>query len=82
MLKLFRNLKPYTFAIAFVAVLVAAQTIAELFLPTLMSDIVDRGIVKGDIPYILRIGEVMLLVTLGGMVCALVATLFSSQASM
>ena len=82
MLKLFRNLKPYAFAIAFVAVLVAGQTLAELFLPTLMSDIVDRGIVKGDIPYILRIGGVMLLVTLGGMVCALVATLFSAQASM
>jgi ATP-binding cassette subfamily B protein len=82
MLKLFRNLKPYTLAIVLVAVLVAGQTIAELFLPTLMSDIVDSGIVKGDIPYILRVGGLMLLVALGGMICALISTLFSAQASM
>ena len=82
MLKLFRNLKPYTAAIVLVAVLVAGQTIAELFLPTLMSDIVDSGIVKGDIPYILRVGGVMLLVALCGMIFALVSTLFSARASM
>ncbi|MFI5369811.1 MAG: ABC transporter permease, partial [Spirochaetia bacterium] len=82
MLKLFRNLKPYTLAIVLVAVLVAGQTLAELFLPTLMSDIVDSGIVKGDIPYIIRVGGIMLLVALGGMVFALISTLFSAQASM
>ena len=82
MLKLFRNLKPYTLAIVLVAVLVAGQTVAELFLPTLMSDIVDSGIVKADIPYILRVGGVMLLVALGGMICALISTLFSARASM
>src|SRR5208282_2384765 len=82
MLKLFRNLKPYTFPIVLVAVLVAGQTISELFLPTLMSDIVDSGIVKGDIPYILRVGGLMLLVALAGMIFALISTLFSSRASM
>jgi len=82
MFKLFRNLKPYTFAIVLVAVLVAGQTISELFLPTLMSDIVDSGIVKGDIPYILRVGGLMLLVALAGMIFALISTLFSSRASM
>jgi len=82
MVKLFRNLKPYTFAIVLVAVLVAGQTISELFLPTLMSDIVDSGIVKGDIPYILRVGGLMLLVALAGMIFALISTLFSSRASM
>ncbi len=82
MLKLFRNLKPYTFPVALVALLVATQTITELYLPTLMADIVDMGIVKGDTPYILRTGGLMLLVAMGGMVCALVAALFSAQASM
>jgi ATP-binding cassette subfamily B multidrug efflux pump len=82
MLKLFRNLKPYTLPIALVALLVATQTITELYLPTLMADIVDLGIVKGDTPYILRTGGLMLLVAMGGMVCALVAALFSAQASM
>ena len=40
MLKLFGNLKPYTLAIVLVAVLVAGQTVAELFLPTLMNSCV------------------------------------------
>jgi ATP-binding cassette subfamily B multidrug efflux pump len=82
MVKLFGNLKPYALTIAFVAVLVAAQTAAELFLPTLMADIVDTGIVNGDTTYILRVGGLMLLVALGGMVCALISTYFSAQASM
>ena len=79
MLKLFRNLKPYAILIAGVAVLVATQTIAELFLPTLMSDIVDTGIMRGDTGYILRVGGLMLLVALAGMGCALVATFFFGQ---
>ncbi len=37
MFKLFRNLKPFTAAIVAVVLLVAAQAIAELYLPTLMS---------------------------------------------
>ena len=82
MFKLFRNLKPYAFIVAMVVVLVAGQTIAELYLPTLMSDIVDKGIVNGDTAYILRIGGVMLLVALADMACAFVAALLSARASM
>ena len=47
MFKLFRNLKPYTVAAVLVIVLVAAQAVSELYLPTLMSDIVDTGIMRG-----------------------------------
>jgi ATP-binding cassette subfamily B protein len=82
MFKLFRNLKPYAFIVAMVVILVAGQAIAELFLPTLMSDIVDKGIVNGDTAYILRIGGVMLLVALADMACAFVAALLSARAGM
>ena len=66
MTKLFRFLKPYRYQIALVLIFVFGQTMAELYLPTLMSDIVDNGIVKGDIGYIWQIGGIMLLVALGG----------------
>ena len=79
MFKLFRALKPYTLAVVLVIVLVAAQAISELYLPTLMSDIVDTGIMRGDTGYILRVGGLMLLVALAGMGCALVATFFFGQ---
>jgi len=82
MFKLFRNLKPYSTAVMLVIVLVAAQAVSELYLPTLMSDIVDTGIVRGDTGYILRVGGLMLLVALAGMGCALVATFFSARVGM
>jgi ATP-binding cassette subfamily B multidrug efflux pump len=82
MLKLFRFLKPYTAAIILVVALVAGQAFAELYLPTLMADIVDQGITKGDTTYILNTGGVMLLVALASMVCSLIAAYFSARAGM
>ena len=82
MFTLFRNLKPYTMSVVLVIVLVAAQAVSELYLPTLMSDIVDTGIMRGDTGYILRVGGLMLLVALAGMGCALVATFFSARVGM
>ena len=82
MMKLFRNLKPFALSIAVVLALVAAQAIAELSLPTLMSDIVDTGIVKGDTVYILRVGARMLLVALGGVLCSIAASWLSARVGM
>lgn len=79
MIKLFRFLKPYRLSIALVFVLVFLQSLANLYLPTLMADIVDIGIVKNDIPYILRIGGLMLLVTLVGTICAIIGSFFSAK---
>lgn len=79
MLKLFRFLKPYRLPVAAVLLLLFCQTLAELFLPTLMADIVDQGIVYGDIGYILRVGGVMLLVAGIGVVCLIVASYLSAQ---
>lgn len=59
--------------------LVFLQTLSELYLPTLMADIVDTGIVKGDIDYIIRIGGLMLLVAGIGTVCSVMASFLSSK---
>jgi len=82
MLKLFRHLKPYGIPVAFIIVLVAGQALAELYLPTLMSDIVDLGIVRGDTTYIIRVGGLMLLVALVDMAFAVVTALLSARVSM
>lgn len=81
MIKLFRIMKPYRWLVAAVLVLVFFQTLSELYLPTLMADIVDVGVVKGDTPYIWRIGGLMLLVALGGMACSIGASYYSSKAA-
>ena len=82
MLKLFRFLKPYTLSITAVLVFVFFQSISELFLPTLMADIVDIGIVTGDTGYILRIGGIMILVAVGGVFCTILGNLLSSRTAM
>ncbi|MED5020035.1 ABC transporter ATP-binding protein [Paenibacillus chibensis] len=79
MLKLFRTLKPFKLPILFVFLLVFFQSMSDLYLPTLMSDIVDKGIVNGDIPYIWKIGGFMLLVALGGAICSIGASYLSAK---
>jgi len=79
MIKLLRFIKPYRIAVALIVVLAFVQAMANLYLPTLMADIVDKGIVKGDTGYIWQIGGLMTLVTIGGTIAAVVGIFFSSQ---
>jgi len=81
LLKLFRFLKPFTFSVAGVLVLLFFQSLAELYLPTLMADIVNTGIVKGDIPFIWRIGTLMLLVAGVSGICSVWAGFLSAKIS-
>jgi ATP-binding cassette subfamily B multidrug efflux pump len=82
MIKLLRFLKPYTIPVCAVVILVFLQSMADLYLPTLMSDVVNNGITNGDLGYIMRIGGRMLLVALGGSACAITAAYLASHASM
>jgi ATP-binding cassette, subfamily B, multidrug efflux pump len=79
MIKLLRFMKPYRAILVLVVVLAFAQAIANLYLPTLFANIVDNGIVKGDTGYIWRTGGIMLLITFGGTVAAVVGIFYSSQ---
>ncbi len=79
MIRLFRFLKPYRALIALVFLLVFIQSLATLYLPTLMADIVDNGIVKGDTNYILRIGGLMLVVTIVGTIAAIISSYFAAR---
>ena len=79
MLKLFRLLRPYRGYVAIVLVLALAQSIGFLLLPRLMSDIVDKGIVKGDQRAILEIGGLMLLMSMAATLCAIAGSYFSAQ---
>lgn len=79
MLKLFSLLKAYRITIVAIFVLVFLQSLANLYLPTLIADIVNNGIVKGDTNYILRVGGIMLLVTILGTICAVVGSFYSAR---
>ncbi|KOY14526.1 ABC transporter ATP-binding protein [Paenibacillus xylanivorans] len=79
MMKLFRMLKPYRIPIFFILGLVLLQSLAELYLPTLMADIVNDGIVKGNVPYIWQIGGWMLVIAIAGTACSVTASYLSSR---
>ena len=79
MLKLYQNLKPFTVPIIIVLVMVFLQSMANLYLPTLMGDIVDKGIMVGDTDNILKIGGTMLLYVGGGVVAAVIASYLCLQ---
>ncbi|MGG3914379.1 ABC transporter ATP-binding protein [Rossellomorea vietnamensis] len=81
MIKLLKHLSSYKWMIVGIFVLIFIQSMSTLYLPTLMSDIIDKGVVVGDIPYIWKIGGFMLIVSALGAVASIVASYYSSKAA-
>ena len=79
MLKLSRFLAPHRRLLVLVLVLALAQSLANLLLPRLTSEIVDQGIVKGDQRAILEVGALMLLMSMVATVCAIAGSFYSAK---
>ncbi|WP_300678343.1 ABC transporter ATP-binding protein [Nocardioides sp.] len=83
---LFRVLKthlaPYKRWLGAIVVLQFLSVGALLYLPALNADIIDRGVVAGDQGYIVKIGGLMLLISLGQIVCSSTSVWCASRASM
>nr|WP_210728155.1 ABC transporter ATP-binding protein [Cellulomonas septica] len=76
------HLRPYRSAVVAVVVLQLVQTLATLYLPSLNARIIDDGVATGDTTQILRLGGVMLAVSLVQVVCAVAAVYFGAKAAM
>lgn len=61
MLRLFRFLKPYKKVAIVILLFTFLQTLGTLYIPALTAEIVNNGVAKGDISYIIRTGAFMLL---------------------
>lgn len=79
---LVRFLKPAWPLILTVIIFQLAQSITSLLLPTLNADIIDNGVVTGDIGYIWHTGGIMLALTLVQVACAIAGVYFGSKLSM
>jgi ATP-binding cassette, subfamily B, multidrug efflux pump len=75
-------LAPYKASLLTVLVLQAAATIAMLYLPTLNADILDNGVLTQDTHYILRLGGVMLGVSVLQICCSVGAAYFAARTAM
>lgn len=78
MLKLFRYLKPYWWKIIILFVAVGIQAWSAIQLPAIMAEIVNDGIVAGDLNYVWNAGFRMVLYALVASVCAVVANLIAA----
>ncbi len=75
-------LRPYRRDLSFVIVLQLVQTLATLYLPTLNADIIDNGVISGNIGYIMRTGGLMLAVTFVQIICSVCAVYFGARTAM
>lgn len=75
----FRHLKTYSWQIGAVIILTLAGILLELLLPTLMANVVDIGIVKGDISYIVKVGLWMIVAALVAVLITIGVSYFASK---
>lgn len=81
MWKLFRFLRSYRGLVGLVLVFAFAQSLGSLLLPRLMSDIVDKGIARGDEREIISIGALMLVMSVVATACAIAGSYCSAKVS-
>ncbi|WP_158324234.1 ABC transporter ATP-binding protein [Lederbergia ruris] len=79
MRNVFRHLKTYSWQIGAVIILTLAGILLELLLPTLMANVVDIGIVKGDISYIVKVGLWMIVAALVAVLITIGVSYFASK---
>ena len=76
------HLAPYRWVLAAVIAFQSVQTVAALYLPALNANIIDKGVIPGDTPYIWRTGALMLGITFIQVCFAVGAVYFGSKAAM
>lgn len=79
--KLIRLLAPYRLYVVLVMIFIFLQSIANLYLPTLMEKMVDNGVYSGHVRYILHVGGFMLLVSIAGVIFSILASLIAARTS-
>ena len=79
MLKLLRFLKPYWWQVLVLLAATLGQVYATLQLPALMADIINNGIVPGNIDKIWQDGWIMLAVVIFSALTAFISSYFSAK---
>jgi ATP-binding cassette, subfamily B, multidrug efflux pump len=76
------RLAPYWRQISVILVLVLAQAISNLYLPTLNADMINNGVITGDTTYILETGVLMLAITFVFVIVAVLAVYLGAKVAM
>lgn len=81
-MSIYKGLNKYKIRIIVVILLTFGNAIGELFLPRLMSLVIDRGVAYGDTAYVLKIGTFMIVVVILTVMCRASAAYHSSKTTM
>ena len=76
------HLRPYRTQVLILSALLVAQTVGNLYLPNLNADIINDGVVAGNLHYIIRTGVWMILLTFAIGIFAVIAVYLASRVSM
>jgi len=79
MLKLFRYLKRYFLQVILLLILIGVQAWATMQLPALMADIINQGIMAGDMNYVWRTGGWMIGLAVLTSACAFASNYLSAR---
>ncbi|HMD87795.1 MAG TPA: ABC transporter ATP-binding protein [Anaerolineaceae bacterium] len=79
MIMVFEYMSDYIGMLAGALTLLVVQAICDLSLPNYMSDIVDTGVLSGNVNYIVQIGIKMVLITLLSAGCSITVGYFASR---
>lgn len=79
--KLYKYLKNYRVEAVMAPLFKMLEASFELFVPLVMAKIIDTGIKNSDLPYILRMGGLLVLLGLVGLLCSLTAQYFAAKAA-
>lgn len=75
-------LKPYRKSVIATLILLAVQSVANLYLPSLNADLINNGVTKGNVSYIWHIGLWMLLAALLVMIASIIVAYLSAKVAM
>ncbi|WP_019125429.1 ABC transporter ATP-binding protein [Peptoniphilus grossensis] len=81
-MSIYKGLNKYKIRIIVVILLTFGNALGELFLPRLMSLVIDRGVDYGDTAYVLKIGALMIVVVILTVMCRASAAYNSSKTTM
>lgn len=76
-----KSLRQYKLPAFLTMLFLALEVSAEIFIPFLMAKVLDKGLMNGDIPYVLKIGALMFVIACLSMLFGALGGKFSSEAA-
>ena len=75
-----RSVKKYWWICLLTSLMVIAETVVDLLQPALMADIIDLGVLKGDLQVIISLGIRMIIIVLFGAAAGILGSIFGNMA--